>query len=72
MIVQVRYAVTGATAADMEQAAREALADFVEDASMYRTAIEVHECNDHDGKWLGHVTARPKRKRSDDDDDFGW
>lgn len=69
MITQVRYTVRGPNGPAIEKAAADVLTEFVESPEIWRIAIESHKSED-DSEWIGHVTVRRKRTRSDDWDEF--
>lgn len=63
---------------EIQRDAETILMDFVgtDAVDRYRMMIEVHEMPPLEGsatirrQWVGHVTARPKRQRDPDWDDF--
>lgn len=71
MIAQVKFTVRGDSYEELVKRADETLAAFMpaEMIKSWRTVMEVH---DESSAWVGHVIARRKRPRHDDDDDFGW
>ena len=67
MIFQIRYDVKGPNGPALEKAATDVLTEFVESPELWRIGIEAHET---DSEWVGHVTVRRKRQRTDDDEYF--
>ena len=69
MITNVEFDVSGKSEKELADSAYEQIGKFVSDVTKWRIMMQVH-FHAHESQWIGKVTARPKRKR--DDDDFDW
>ena len=72
MLASLAFTVSGSNEAELESNAEKLLHTLVTDPDKWRVAIEAHWHEAHEDEVLvGKVTARRKR-RQNDDDDWGW